>query len=386
MSRNLISVAAIAILLSPLCAEQIWTRHAIDESLRGADGVRLADFDGDGLADIVTGWEESGIIRLYLNPGPNKAPSHWPAVSVGRSPSPEDAVPVDVDQDGNLDILSCHEGKTRKVLVHFNRADHPDELLTESNWETDEFSQLSGQAWMFAVPIALNGSRRGIVIGSKGSQASITLLLSPENASADLSLWKTIRLRDAGWIMSLRVWDIDADGDQDVVFSDRKGNLRGVGWLQQPGDPSMPWIEHSIGGGDQEVMFLDVVAEPDRRQAPTILVSTRNSIWIEYQHRDGQWIGLASPNPAAVPHGKAIARLSPRELVMTANTHSGGVDRLPGVWLRREQQPWHAIGGGQGGKYDRIEVIDLNGDRHPDVLTCEERQNLGVIWYENPGR
>ncbi len=238
---------------------------------------------------------------------------------------------------------------------------------------------------MFAVPISLHGLRRAIVIGSKGSLASITLLISPENDSTDLSDWNVIRLRDAGWIMSLRVWDMDADGDEDVVFSDRKGNLRGVGWLEQPDDPSLPWIEHSIGGSDYEVMFLDVVAEPQPGQSPTILVSTRNSIWVEYQHRDGQWIASVSPNPSGVPHGKAIARLSPTELVMTANTHSGGVQRLPGVWLRRDQQPWQAIGGPRGGKYDRIEMIDVNGDGHSDLLTCEERENLGVIWYENPG-
>jgi len=31
-----------------------WARHAIDRSSRGADGVRLADVNGDGLPDVVT--------------------------------------------------------------------------------------------------------------------------------------------------------------------------------------------------------------------------------------------------------------------------------------------------------------------------------------------
>ena len=33
-----------------------------------------------------------------------------------------------------------------------------------------------------------------------------------------------------------------------------------------------------------------------------------------------------------------------------------------------------------------MELIDLDGDGDLDVMTCEERKNLGVIWYENPGR
>ena len=30
--------------------------------------------------------------------------------------------------------------------------------------------------------------------------------------------------------------------------------------------------------------------------------------------------------------------------------------------------------------------VDMDGDGDLDVLTCEERDNLGVIWYENPLR
>jgi len=45
------------------------------------------------------------------------------------------------------------------------------------------------------------------------------------------------------------------------------------------------------------------------------------------------------------------------------------------------------ISGPVGIKFDRMELIDLDGDGDLDVLTCEERHNdrgLGVIWYENP--
>ena len=44
----------------------------------------------------------------------------------------------------------------------------------------------------------------------------------------------------------------------------------------------------------------------------------------------------------------------------------------------------HDIGGIIGTKFDRIELIDLDNDGDLDLLTCEEKENLGVIWYENP--
>ncbi|NOX56144.1 MAG: VCBS repeat-containing protein [Planctomycetes bacterium] len=47
----------------------------------------------------------------------------------------------------------------------------------------------------------------------------------------------------------------------------------------------------------------------------------------------------------------------------------------------------HEISGREEGtKYDLVRLIDLDEDGDLDVLTCEERDNLGVIWYENPTR
>lgn len=46
----------------------------------------------------------------------------------------------------------------------------------------------------------------------------------------------------------------------------------------------------------------------------------------------------------------------------------------------------HDISGPAGTKFDRMELVDLDGDGDLDVITCEEAENLGVIWYENPAR
>ena len=58
---------------SPLCAAESrpvfepqgapWVRHTIDNTGKGSDGTKLADVNGDGRIDLVTGWEEGGRAR-----------------------------------------------------------------------------------------------------------------------------------------------------------------------------------------------------------------------------------------------------------------------------------------------------------------------------------
>ena len=43
-----------------------------------------------------------------------------------------------------------------------------------------------------------------------------------------------------------------------------------------------------------------------------------------------------------------------------------------------------AISDAEGVKYDRIELLDLDRDGDLDMITCEERAGLGVVWFENP--
>jgi hypothetical protein len=88
-----------------------WCRHTIDDSSRGADGTRLADVNGDGRLDIVTGWEEGGVTRVYLHPGVARVREKWPAVTVGAAKSVEDAAFVDIDEDGAVDVVSSCEGR-----------------------------------------------------------------------------------------------------------------------------------------------------------------------------------------------------------------------------------------------------------------------------------
>ncbi|MFT5523960.1 MAG: hypothetical protein ACI9HK_001909, partial [Pirellulaceae bacterium] len=147
---------SLQVLLFTAPAAAQWTRHTIDDSSRGADGIRLADFNGDGRQDMVTGWEEGGKVRLYLNPPSDKIKEPWPAVTVGNVASPEDAVAADIDGDGEIDVLSSCEGGNRSLYIHW--APERKKLLQKDAWKTELLPVTAGtQSWMFALPMQIDG-------------------------------------------------------------------------------------------------------------------------------------------------------------------------------------------------------------------------------------
>jgi len=378
-----------------------WERHLIDGSSRGADGVRLRDVNQDGLLDITTGWEEGGITRVYIHPGEDKAKSPWPAVTVGKTPSVEDAVFCDVDGDGAFDVVSSCEGRTRTVFVHW--APSPASYLEAEAWEQEAVpATMDRTAWMFALPMDIDGKNGiDIAVASKGQDALVGWLQSPPDSRA-LSDWRLHIVYKAGWIMSLISADVDQDGDLDLVVSDRKGPSPGVLWLENRDPAKTPeeWTEHRMGSSGREIMFMDLNDLDGDGRPEAIAAVKYGEIHFLRRPSDPTRLWTSQIVQVALPEGVGTAKG-----IRTGDVDGdGAVDLVYScehaippkrgvVWLGRQggsqESPWrvHDISGPKGIKFDRIELVDLDGDHDLDVLTCEERHQmigLGVIWYENP--
>jgi hypothetical protein len=397
------ALAVVAAVAWPHCsavgAEGQWQRHTIDDSSRGADGARLADVNGDGLMDIAVPWEEGGVVRVYLHPGHDRARERWPAVTVGTVGSPEDAVLADLDRDGAADVVSSCEGKTRAIHIHWAPRE-PGRYLEPEAWRTEAIPAVRGLAqWMVALPLEIDG-RDGLdmVVGARGEGAAVGWLQAPPDAR-DVAAWKYHPLRASGWIMSLEAADMDADGDLDVLLSDRKGRGRGVFWLENPGPEAAgrgaAWREHEVARGLGEVMFLTTadLLPGGQREIVAAVRGGPLALLLPAGDEAGTWERLEIAMLDSAGTGKAVAAGdldgdARCDLALTCEGAGGGKSGV--WWLSRSRGKntfyfrQHDVSGRAGTKFDRVELLDLDGDGDLDILTCEETENLGVVWYENP--
>ncbi|MBA2114791.1 FG-GAP repeat domain-containing protein [Bremerella alba] len=381
------AVAIVLSLLGTLSAAEPWQRHTIDNTSRGADGVRPLDVNGDGLPDLCTGWEEGGVIRVYLHPGQAKVKQPWPAVTVGKVKSPEDAVFMDVNGDGAFDVVSSCEGRQQTIFVHFAPS-KPEDYLTPTAWKTEPIATSEKQTrWMFALPWQGEpGKTLELIAGSKAPNGAVGRF-SRDDAGA----WNWQKLTDAGWIMSLVPEDMNRDGHADLLYSDRKGKRRGVYWIDLASDPRST-APKLIGGAAHEVLFLDV-ADLDQDEQRDVVCATYGDtlLWFRRKEAAPVFEQIEIPMPANTGTGKSVRVVDvnldgQNDLVISC----GNAGKKHGVmWMHKREGEWVAqpiSGLEEGIKFDLLQLIDLDGDGDLDVLTCEERDNLGVIWYENPTR
>lgn len=366
-----------------------WRRHTIFQGPCCTDGTRFADFDQDGVADIVTSLEESGGATLLFRAG-----DAWLPVTVGADTikRPEDTLAVDINGDGYPDLLASQENRSQKHTLCLNPGNPADARIAD-RWECKTVPASEGQrSWVLAEPIRVPGASAAFVTAGKTDKnhgSGTIALLSGDGPDIDRWLFQTLE-EQAEWIMTMMVGDITGNGRDDVAFIDRKGWARGLNWLEQPAELGEPWLLHRVSGAVDGAM--------DGARYGDLFLSLEHSTgWeiVAYRLPEGN-VTFRLPLPAGwcEPRSMVIANFDrdpDDEVAVLCTTtrfqmariymldiEGGAKPRViaptPGYW-------WSQT------KYDVGHAVDMDGDGDLDLLTDEEvfdGNGLGVVWYENP--
>jgi hypothetical protein len=395
-------LAAPPVAASDQPGDQPWQLRTIASGWRGADGVDLGDVNGDGRSDVTSGWEQGGVVTVSVRPEVVTEP--WPTVTIAsRLHMVEDAVFADMDGNGGLDVVTACE--CRRVTIHFGPDDRS-RILDPTAWSSVVVAASADlQRWIKVAVADIDGDgRTDIVGGGKASPATVGWFRAPDDPR-DGSAWAYAAVSEVAWTMSLIAHDADGDLDPDVVLSDRlpvrrpdgtvRYDLRGSRWLENPG-AGAGWTNHPIGFAGGEHKFLEI-ADVDGDGAAEILEGASgegyNTSFVRRHAGDWlRWTATPIPQPERVGRYQDVATGDldldgDLDLAFSYSHAEGGLSgvawlsaRGDGTWQRGE------ISGPPGTKYDNLVLEDIDGDGDLDVLTSEQVEQLGVIWFENPVR
>jgi CubicO group peptidase (beta-lactamase class C family) len=243
-----------------------WRRVIIPITTHRGSYIRAfaADFDGDGHPEVAAankgeqnpdvGTPKLSNLSLYLVPPDPLMGGMWREQLLAQVHIPINSEPVDLDGDGDLDIVAGSRGEGRVLwfenLGDLQFSEHPIVLeppptdLAVTGFNMD-YADLDGDG------------RRDIV--STAWPGSIVLLHRPEHPD-DVWNWSVLGSAPPDQLVSVRLGDIDGDGDLDIFSGaysrgprDRDGPLVTVDdplgricWFENPGDGSTPWPRHDI--------------------------------------------------------------------------------------------------------------------------------------------
>jgi hypothetical protein len=417
--------ACLAVLLC-LCGIQLsyapniyWNMWAIDASGNGADGVHTGDINRDGLVDVVSGWEQSGQLMLYLNPGPDgvKDSSSWTRVDISGGITMEgieDAAFADLDLDGFEDtVLSSIEGNTQTLGIHWFSGN---QMMQASEWQSINLAPSKPAGYMKARAAQIDGvGDADIVAGTKemdGNKAGIYWFKAPEDSKAHKAgLWQRFFVGEVDYkTVTLVIKDMDADTLPDIVYAGRNG----VGWFKNPGPDALReapetavWERVVITEKGSEFTFCShvidgmedmiVATSHDSGMVAKWLkrLDTTGRHWEVYPIRSNTLRSEHSSYRKFVLKGVACGYVDDNEgidVVFTASGDGHGVFMMSprdeissdSTWSLMNLTPF-----ADDMKFDNLRLVDIDADGDLDILTTEEgggdfSTGEGVLWLENP--
>ncbi len=196
-----------------------WRSHTLDELLLGAESVHQADVDGDGLIDLIAGWEQSGTASIYFNPGPELVTGAWARTLTGEALGVETTLAYDLDGDGRLDIVNMLE--VGQIMIHWAPPAGMD-ITDPLNWTEMLIDTIPDERWGPLEVIDIDGQNGpDLAFGALGIatdfEVPIAWLKAPPNPR-DPGAWTYHVLGDAAFVTTVIGRDMDSDGDQDIVW------------------------------------------------------------------------------------------------------------------------------------------------------------------------
>jgi hypothetical protein len=232
----------------------VWTEHLIDGSVDRAYAVSAADLDGDGDTDVLgASGAVTGEIAWWENMAGDG--SVWTKHTVvGVAASPRSVFAMDMDADGDTDVLGSVGGSD--TIAWWENTAGDGSVWTEHTVSSTFVSAHSAYA------ADVDGDGDTDVLGAARGEADISWF---ENTAGDGSVWTEHNVAGAfNYARSVVAADVDGDGDIDVLGAAEIAD--DITWWENTAGDGSAWIEHTVDGnfnGAFTVFSADVDGDGD---------------------------------------------------------------------------------------------------------------------------
>lgn len=278
--------------------------------------VFFGDFNNDGIPEISAankGAQRPGPmdfaratpVSVFSFAGDPLLGSSWSELVLGHYSIPQNAEPVDLDGDGDLDIIIGSRGENR--LAWFENVSQQGEL----NFIEHAIGILGPNMGGFNLVYAdLNADKRLDIVGA--AEGKLAWIEQPENIDHTwISHPIGSFLPDS--ITGIELADINGDGYLDVISGsysrgprtgdgdvDIEDSLGRIGWFENPGNAKAQWQRHDISRRKRG-MFDKFIAKDMDGDGDQDFISTRGNsapfdgvFWLEQ-------VRSREPQPAFTP-------------------------------------------------------------------------------------
>ncbi len=230
-----------------------WTEHTIDGNFDGARDVHSADVDGDGDADVLGAAFWDYDITWWENVG-GTGTTWVEHTIVGNFHYPNSIHSVDIDGDGDVDVLGASDWNN-KGMLSINSMNLDADLLEASDYGSDvrwwENADGTGTTWIqhygpgsscYVNSADVDGDGDIDVLGATFTGDKITW---QENVDGKGTSWIT-HVVDSYFngAYSAHSGDFDGDGDADILGAAYHDDQ--IAWWENTDGSGTTWIEHII--------------------------------------------------------------------------------------------------------------------------------------------
>jgi len=215
-----------------------WSLHLIDDYYEEGRTLEAADIDGDGDLDLVGASTFHDEVTLWSSSGGSSPTFTRSSICSGLLEDPVTAEPVDIDGDGDLDILMS-AGDMNLLSWMENDGSSP------PSWSFHSIYAGSGDesAWgATAFDMDGDGDTDAFVNIRAAGDYRIWCMLNDGGSPPSWDLFEVAD--DQAVYYDMDGADIDGDGDTDLVVSETSGN--GLFWLSNTGTGPI-WEFNNIG-------------------------------------------------------------------------------------------------------------------------------------------